>query len=140
MSETENLQARVAVLEAQLARSRAVEQQHRETAAALQLSQLCLHNVVNNAPIVMWAVDRQGIFTLSEGQGLEGLGLHAGQAVGQQVFELFRENSEIEQHIRRALAGEEVLAEVLVRERWFQGWYAPKRDSVGSVVGARRGL
>ena len=69
-------------------------------------------------------------------KGLEGIGLHAGQAVEQSVFELFCENPEIERQVRRAIAGDDVLSEILVRERWFQSWCGPKRDAAGILIGA----
>jgi PAS domain S-box-containing protein len=40
-----------------------------------------LRTVVANAPIMLWAIDRDGRFTVSEGRGLEALGLLPGQIV-----------------------------------------------------------
>jgi len=41
-----------------------------------------LRRIVTSIPIVLWAVDRNGIFTLSEGHGLSALGLVPGEVVG----------------------------------------------------------
>src|SRR6185295_10798713 len=38
---------------------------------------------VNHAPIVIWTADTQGVVTLSEGAGLQALGVASGQLVGQ---------------------------------------------------------
>jgi len=48
-----------------------------------------LHDVLAQAPIVLFAVDRDGVFTLSEGEGLRLMGLQPGQHVGQSYFSLY---------------------------------------------------
>ncbi|MCB0154197.1 MAG: PAS domain-containing protein, partial [Anaerolineae bacterium] len=48
--------------------------------------------IVNNAPIIIFAIDKAGMITLSEGQGLQALGHKPGEVVGQSVFKLY-ENS-----------------------------------------------
>jgi len=51
-------------------------------------------SVIGNAPVVIYQLDRDGVFTMSEGRGLAALGLTpgqvVGQVVGQSVFELWR--------------------------------------------------
>ena len=49
--------------------------------------------VLSNAPIVLFAIDRNGVFTLSEGRGLERLGLQRGEVVGRQVAEVYKDDS-----------------------------------------------
>lgn len=50
-----------------------------------------LHTVGSNAPAFIWSLDKNGIFTLSEGRGLKALGLRSGEAVGKSVFEVYRD-------------------------------------------------
>ena len=95
-----------------------------------------LRFVVGNAPIVLFALDLKGVFTLSEGRGLEALGLAPGQVVGQSVFELFRDAPWILEQSRRALGGEEFLGEGEVAGRWFETHYRPIRDERGEPHGA----
>ena len=45
------------------------------------VSQTQLEAIVSGAPIVLYATDRDGIFTLSEGSGLSLLGLEPGQVI-----------------------------------------------------------
>lgn len=45
--------------------------------------------VVANAPIVVFALDADGIFTLSQGRGLDALGLKPGEVNGRSVFEMY---------------------------------------------------
>ena len=91
--------------------------------------------VISGAPIVLFAVDRDGVFTLSEGKGLESLGLAPGQAVGQSVFELYHGYPSIAACIRRAMAGETVADSVELGPLAYETTYAPLRDVNGSIQG-----
>ncbi|HXF51048.1 MAG TPA: diguanylate cyclase, partial [Dehalococcoidia bacterium] len=100
---------------------------------SLQASEARLRAVVSNAPIVLFAIDRDGTFTLSEGKGLEALGLRAGQVVGLSAFEVYRSYPTIVGNLRRALAGEAVTDTVAVNGFYFETHYLPVRNSVGEV-------
>jgi PAS domain S-box-containing protein len=105
------------------------------TTAALRASEARLRTVVAGAPIVLWAVDRAGVFTLSDGAGLRSLGLEPGQMVGRSAFEVYADVPEMVEHIRRALRGEEFAATVEVADAIFESHLAPLRDDGGRVVG-----
>jgi len=94
-----------------------------------------LRTIVGNVPVVLFALDREGVFTLSEGKGLEALGLESSEVVGRSVFEVYRDVPEIAQHVRRTLDGEEVSATVGVGEATFEVFYSPLVDEGGGVVG-----
>lgn len=126
VEEISRLRRRVAELE----RAEAARRQ------ALAASQQRLQAVIDNSPIVVWAVDCQGTITLSEGLGLARLGVAAGELVGQNVFELYRDVPKVAEVIRRALSGEEVFETVVIHDAVFRGWTAPIWASDGSVVGA----
>ena len=79
-------------------------------ATAPQEADARLHTLIAHAPVVLFALDRDGLLTLSEGQGLEGLGLKPGQVVGMSVFDLYRNEPALLAHTRRALSGEEFLS------------------------------
>ncbi len=100
---------------------------------SLRASEERLRAVVANAPIVLFAVDREGTFTISEGKGLETLGLRAGEVVGMSAFEVYREYPAIADNLKRALAGEQVTATVAVNGLHFETHYLPVRNSVGEV-------
>jgi PAS domain S-box-containing protein len=72
---------------------------------ALRATATRLTSVMSQAPIVVFAVDAEGTFTLSEGAGLAALGLRPGEVVGQSAFDLFPEAAD---HIRAALRGEQI--------------------------------
>ena len=94
-----------------------------------------LRALVEHAPIVLFAVDRDGIFTLSEGRGLEMLGLKPGEAVGQSAYEIYKDVPRIIDNIRRCLAGESFSEVVHVGGLSFETIYTPRKDEHGFVAG-----
>ncbi len=94
-----------------------------------------LRTVVSNAPIVVFALDAEGVFTLSEGLGLEVLGRKPGEAVGQSVFELYAAFPAVIDACRRALKGETLTAIVPVGALTFETRYTPQLDWGGKVTG-----
>ncbi len=103
-------------------------------ARAAQRERETLRRVLDNAPIVVWAVDADGVFTHSEGKGLEALGLRPGEAVGRSAFEMYADTPVVEA-LRRALAGEAFTSVTRVGERAYETAYTPIRDDDGAVVG-----
>ena len=73
---------------------------------ALKESEERLRTVVSNVPVVLFALDRQGIFTMSEGKGLQAIGLKPGQAVGLSVFDVYKDFPQVVAEVRAALSGQ----------------------------------
>jgi PAS domain S-box-containing protein len=97
-----------------------------------------LRTVVSNAPIVLFALDKEGRFTLSEGKGLESLEVQSDQVVGLSVYDVYREVPQILENVERALAGESFYSTVQVRGVVFESWYAPlydQHDDIKGVIG-----
>ncbi len=112
--------------------------------AALRETESQLRAVLNNAPITIFTTDSHGIFTLSEGKGLEHVGLKPGENVGVSAFDLygsfpFAEYSGKvtagEDVIRRVLAGKEVTAVSKLHGVYFDNHIGPLRDTDGKVIG-----
>ena len=101
-----------------------LEQRVAERTAELSESEERLRTVVTSAPIVLFAIDRDGIFTLSEGASLAALGLEPGQVVGRSAFEIYKDVPQIERDLRRALAGEKVTSVVDVAGLTFESRYS----------------
>lgn len=122
----------VQVLADQLAvaieRTRLFEQTQATLEARLQM-------IISNLPVILFAVNREGVFTLSEGKGLAVLGLESGEIVGRTVTEVFPDHVDIQNHMRRALDGEALTATVKLGDRVFESWYGPVRDRAGEVTG-----
>ncbi len=94
-----------------------------------------LSAVVSNAPVVLFSIDRMGIFTLSEGRGLEPLGLRPGDAVGRSVYDLYRDHPAIVESVERALVGEAFTSVAEVGGLVYETHYAPLRGADGAVTG-----
>ena len=95
-----------------------------------------LNAVVTNAPIVLWSADRSGVIAMSEGKGLEALGLRPGQLVGESVFELYRDFPNVERLIHRALTGEELTGKIVkLGDIAFESFYRPLRNEDDEIVG-----
>ena len=95
-----------------------------------------LRAVISAVPIVLWAIDRQGIVTLSEGSLLRDIGLQPGHVVGQSLFDLYATVPEILDFTRQAVRGESPTWVLDIHGKTFSGCYTPLRDSAGQVTGA----
>ncbi len=103
---------------------------------ALRQSELRYRTVVANAPVVLWALDREGKFIFSEGKGLERLGLKPGEVVGQSVSEVYRDVPEIVDNNRQALEGKTITSIIEVGGLSFESHYSPMYGDRGEVIGA----
>ena len=102
---------------------------------ALRQSEQRLRAVIGDAPVILWAMDRQGVITLVEGSGLDYLGTNPGQLVGRSVFRVFRNMPQIMQDSRRALAGAALTSIVEIDQLTFESRYSPVLDENGVVSG-----
>ena len=101
---------------------------------ALRASEERVRAVVSTAPIILWASDSAGVFTLCEGHGLKGLGLQPWGILGRKVVEVYTDPS-IPGHLKRALAGGTFQTEVTLGGRVFDSWYSPLRDADRIIIG-----
>jgi len=71
-----------------------------------EIDQRLLRKILLHAPLIIWAVDRNGIVTLSEGGGLKKLGYEPGVWVGRSIFQEFAADQELISLFKRTLNGE----------------------------------
>jgi PAS domain S-box-containing protein len=109
--------------------------ERRKAEEAQHLSEARLRTVLTHLPVIVFSLDRDGVFTLSEGKGLAGLGLRPGEVVGRSAFEVYREIPSICDSVRRALAGEANASVVTVGPTVFAVSYNPVLDDHGVVEG-----
>jgi PAS domain S-box-containing protein len=102
---------------------------------ALRQTEERLRTVVSSASLILFALDQDGIFTLSEGEALSAVGWKPGEMVGRSVFEIYADNPEILANVRRALAGETFTTTVDVGEVAFEARYSPLTDEANNVIG-----
>jgi PAS domain S-box-containing protein len=111
---------------------------------ALKETEIYLRTVLSNAPITIFAIDNQGLFTLSEGKGLEKVGLKPGENVGVSALDLYGTLSFTEDNgrvttgkdiIQRVFAGETIYAIDELRGVYFDNIIAPMRDAESKIIG-----
>jgi PAS domain S-box-containing protein len=118
------------------------ERRHAEE--TLRETEAQLRAILTNAPITIFATDSHGVFTLSEGKGLERVGLKPGENIGISALDLYGSFPFVEHTgkvtdgkdvIRRALAGETMIAESKLGEAFFENHIGPILDKDGNVIG-----
>jgi len=92
--------------------------------------------VVSNAPIIVFALDRDGVLTLLEGKGLDTLGLSAEEVVGETVASVFERSPKMIEAAEAALAGETVSSFAALDDQVFEIWCAPLIAGENAVNGA----
>jgi len=73
---------------------------------ALHASQERLDIATSAAPLILFALDKRGIFTFSRGRALRTLGFHNDELVGQSFFNVFADMPSLVQDVKRTLSGE----------------------------------
>lgn len=104
-----------------------------------------LRAVIANAPVILFAFDRNGIFTLSDGSGLASLELTPGEIVGRSAFALYGDMEMTDERglpvrgsdaMERALSGVPFAGECRLRDRTFDFRLMPQREGgSGGVTG-----
>jgi len=107
----------------------------KKTEQALRASQQRFRVVVNNSPIILFALDHEGVFTLSEGKGLESIGLKPGEVVGQSVFSLYGNVEQVKTDFKRAIKGETFTSVLNIENAVFELWCSPIRDQNNKLNG-----
>jgi PAS domain S-box-containing protein len=103
--------------------------------AALRASEERVRTVVTGAPLILFALDAAGVFTLSEGKALGTLGQTPGQVVGRSIFETSQDYPDVLDYIRRTLAGETVTYISRVGGGTWDNTLTPIRDEAGRITG-----
>lgn len=94
-----------------------------------------LHTLIDATPSILFSLDKEGRFLLSEGRGLQAIGRTAGQSVGKSIFELYAGNDTILDKVRAALAGKTSVGLVEANGRAYDAVYRPVVDSEGRIHG-----
>ena len=111
-----------------------VEDELLKSKKAAEESEIRYRTVVSNSPLVTFVINPDGIFTLSEGKGLEKLGLKPGQIVGLSVFDFYKGYPLILNDIKEALAGKSIRSEIVLPGVVFDVFYTPVFDEKGILI------
>jgi len=109
------------------------ERKHTEETAR-RASEL-MATAVAGAPIVLFALDRDGRFTLSDGRVLEKLGIKSGELVGVSALDRYADVPGFVDAFRRALSGQQTVLASTVGAIQFEAMYAPSVDARGRIDG-----
>src|SRR6185436_13806588 len=101
---------------------------------ALRKAEKRLRTVVGSASLILFATDKKGVFTVSEGEGLKTLSLEPGELVGQSVFEVYANTPQFGENIRRTLKGESFTSAVTIGAFVFDVRYSPLTDERDNVL------
>ena len=112
-----------------------LEQRVAERTRELNVSEERLRTVVTGAPIIMFALDREGVFTFSEGRGFDTVDVDPTRAIGRSVFEIYNDMPDILEDVRRALGGEAFASTVELYGLTLDVRYSPVRGENGEVSG-----
>ena len=101
----------------------------------LRRSEEKYRQLTSHSPVILFGIDAQGIFTLSEGTGLESMGAGAGEVVGRSVYQIYRNYPDVLEQVNAALAGTESHGLTHIGERCFEVWFTPVWDEERMVIG-----
>ncbi|MEA2682160.1 MAG: hypothetical protein QOK05_488 [Chloroflexota bacterium] len=94
-----------------------------------------LRAVLDNAPLVLFALDPSGIVTVCEGSGLAGVSSQtAADVVGRSVYDVFANVPDVRALVHGALAGHEREMVIEVDGRYFDTRVTPVFDETGGVA------
>jgi two-component system, cell cycle sensor histidine kinase and response regulator CckA len=106
---------------------------------------MLFQTVLDNGPIVLWAVNASGVLTVAHGRGLAEPALAARHVVGRSALELHRTITFLDAGghetdgtaaVARAIAGETVSGVSLVEGTYLENVLIPLRASSGEIRGA----
>jgi two-component system cell cycle sensor histidine kinase/response regulator CckA len=109
--------------------------EHRLVGSQLVERQKQLTTVLAHAPVVLFAINAEGIYTLAEGAGLAAIGRQPGDAVGHSVFDRYAARPDLLGDIRRALAGETFTTQRELNGAVFETRLMPQREADGRITG-----
>ncbi|MFC1544664.1 PAS domain S-box protein [Gemmatimonadota bacterium] len=94
--------------------------------------------ITDQLPVVIWTVDKNLTFTMSEGSGLEQMGLIPGEVVGTGLYEYFQTKDPgylpISKHLR-SLQGESCAFDLAFQDRTYSSYLEPFKDIDDNIIG-----
>jgi PAS domain S-box-containing protein len=105
---------------------------HKETTRQLEEKQQLLSNILNNAPIVIWSIDMNGIFTYTQFTGKNAL--PDSERIGKSALEIYK-GTEVESFLRKVLKDEIQNEIVTVNGVIYDTRVTPIYDTTGQKTG-----
>ncbi len=94
-----------------------------------------LYFIIRNSPLVVFILNKNGIFTFSDGAGLKSLNLSPGEVVGKSALEIYKDYPLIIKGIKKALDGAKTNETVIIGKFVFKIQFSPVIDGDNKVAG-----
>jgi PAS domain S-box-containing protein len=108
----------------------------RRAEAAQRATEKRLQRLLKNAPVIVGAVDSDGVVTQLEGRGLSALGVAPGEAEGRRLSDVRGELRAVHAIVERVLTGEIFSGSLDLRGVILDAHVSPERDGSGRITGA----
>lgn len=105
----------------------------KESQVALEESEERFRVIVENAQPIIFMIDQQGKFVLSEGEQLELLGLKPKEVVGKSALKIYKDFPKIIEGINSALEGKYNRQKINVGEIFFDIFFSPYKVAGGKA-------
>jgi len=109
--------------------------EQKQAEEALREGDARLRTVIASIPVMVFALDRHGVFTFCDGKGMEALGLQSEQIVGRTAYDVFRETPALLDHLHLALTGVPHAWTIEVNGRTHETQAMPLHDGAGELTG-----
>ena len=108
------------------------------TQRALHRSDQQMQMVLSNAPMILFTVDRDGVFTFSRGKALEALGFEQDEVVGRSLFEIYAPFPDVIKDVRATLEGriQNKTSTYVLGPVTLEGRLSALHDENGALIGA----
>lgn len=101
----------------------------------LEQTRTRLDAVISQAPIALFTLDMNAVFTFFSGKPMKGVGLTAQELIGRSAYDLFKGIPDIPAAIGQALKGESVAIVATFRELAYEFQCSPLHDAQGGSAG-----
>ena len=91
--------------------------------------------VITSIPVITFMINKRGIVTFAEGEGLLKFGLKSGESIGQSIYELCKDYPAVINSVSKTLKGKQEVCEVNVGEICYKVSFSPSYDKKKSVDG-----
>ena len=92
-----------------------------------------LKTVISEAHIILFSLNKDGVYTFADGKSLRVLDINPDELVGSSIFESSKNFPQIIENVNKALNGELVRAVEEVNGLFFDTTYSPIKNSSGEV-------
>ncbi len=102
---------------------------------ALQESEKKLDTVIAKSPIILFAIDKNGVFTMFKGKGVEMLKLNPEEIIGKNFFDTHKKLPIDIKELRTVIEGKELNTTLEINGRHFEVTCIPQRDDMFEPAG-----